>query len=78
MLGYSEGALKLTWKSFRGGKAMDLLQHGSPIGEILVEGEWAKKSKAWLRYADIDAYIPPENPIQVLEEALDNSDDDEQ
>ena len=67
LMGYSEGASKFTWKSFRGGKAMDLLQSGLPIGEILLEGEWAKKSRAWMRYADIDAYIPPENPIQLFD-----------
>ena len=75
-MGYIEGASKFTWKNFRGGKAMDMLQSGLPIGEILLEGERAKKSRAWMRYADIDVYIPPENPVQLLEEAIDNSDDD--
>ena len=51
LLGHKE-ANKCTLKAFRAGKATSLAAAGSPIGVILVVGEW--KSSAFLQYCQAD------------------------
>ena len=48
-----------------------MAKEGSTIAEILMAGEW--RSRAFLRYCDIDAV----DPNELLTTTLDNSDEED-
>ena len=57
-----------SFKSIRAGRATEMAKEGSTIADILMAGEW--RSRAFLRYCDIDAV----DPNELLTTTLDNSD----
>ena len=58
-------------KAFRAGRATEMAARCSPLGEILLAGEW--RSRAFLSYVDIDAIDVP----AVLGAALEDDNDED-
>ena len=69
ILGIAEGA-QFTFKSVRAGRTTEMAQEGHNIAENLAAGEW--RSKAFLRYCDVDSV----DPNELLTATLDHSDDE--
>ena len=60
-----------SFKSIRAGRATEMAKEGSTIADILMAGEW--RSRAFLRYCDIDAV----DANELLTTTLDNSDEED-
>ena len=63
-------------KGFMVAKQWTLFMKAPQWEKIFTDGEW-KHMKSMTRYADVNSFVPHENPVQLLEETIDNSDDKE-
>ena len=62
----------ISFKSWRAGRATELLKENVPVAQIFEMGEW-KGAKSVVRYADEDVI----DPVKLMEAAIDYSDDEE-
>ena len=58
----------MAWKAWRAGKASQMAQQGSGLGEVLTAGEW--RSKALLNYVNESAI----DAARILDDTLAASD----
>ena len=71
-----QAARDITFKSWRAGRATELARTGHALGAILKAGEWAGAAAAF-RYADTDEIDPNYDEGKLLDQALENSDEEE-
>ena len=73
-LGCEEGARLVSWKSWRAGKASEMLKAGDSMGTLLTAGEWSEKAFAWQRYANPDMDVDMHRISQITEDLDERSD----
>ena len=71
-LNIAEQCKDISFKSWRAGKATELLKANVPVAHIFDMGEW-KAAKSVVRYADEDAI----DPVKLMEAAIEGSDDED-
>ena len=75
--GSAVGAQLLSFKSWRAGKATELVRAGAAIGEVLMSGEWS--GSTYLHYAQVELLDPNVlDPEKIVLEACEASDEEDE
>ena len=75
--GAAVGSQLLSFKSWRAGKATELVKAGAGVGEVLQSGDWS--SASFLRYAQVELLDPNViDPQKVVWEACEVSDEEDE
>ena len=71
-----EGERRFTKTRFCDGRAMVLVHNWFSVGKTLANGEWMH-IQFMIKYADVDSLVPRKNLVQLLEETMKSSHDND-